>query len=192
MTSHFNSSRCVHEKRLKIWAADLLLAFDKKDHVHRQRGVEAGGGRSFQSGLHAADVGEDLALVVRRAAREHHAVVDARLKRRGVPKFQRVGGLDVVVPVDEHRRPVGLLRDGSAEHDRVTRRVVNLRFETDGAQLFRHPAGAGPGVSRPGRIGGNTRKTEKLQKVGDGGIVGHRCRAECIEKTKTAMPLAAT
>ena len=97
---------------VEVGRPGLLLALE---HVADVDGQAALG---LQPGARGPQVEMDLALVVRRAAREDAAVLDARLERRPHPQVERIDRLDVVVAVDEDRRralgvqPVGV-------HDRM-------------------------------------------------------------------------
>ena len=84
--------------RLEVGPADLLLALDQELDVHRQRA-----GR-LEPGLGGLQVGEHLPLVVGGPPGVEVAVADGRLERRREPGLQRLGGLDVVVAVDQDRR----------------------------------------------------------------------------------------
>ncbi len=79
-------------------AADLFLALDDELDIHRQRL------RCLQPGLDSLQVGEHLALVVGGPARVQIAIAHGRLKRRREPRFQRLGGLNVVMAVNQNRR----------------------------------------------------------------------------------------
>jgi len=77
-------------------AADFLFAFDEHFDVQRE-----GAGECFE-GFERLDVGVHLALVVDGAAGVDVTVADFRFEGRGDPEFERVGRLDVVVPVAEN------------------------------------------------------------------------------------------
>ena len=72
--------------------------------------------------LERLDVQEELAFVVDRAAREDLSVAHRRLERRAVPELERLGGLHVVVAVDEHRRRARRRLAPFADDDRMARR----------------------------------------------------------------------
>ena len=78
------------------FAADFFFAFDQELQIDRQRAVDRA--QRFD-GL---DVHVHLALVVGRAAGVDVAVAQGGLKRRRVPYFQRIGRLNVVMPVAQH------------------------------------------------------------------------------------------
>ena len=75
---------------------DLLLTLDE----HRDAHAEVVAERPDR-----AEVGHDAGLVVGRSAGEEPAVALGGLERRGVPLRVVVLGLDVVVGIEEHRRP---------------------------------------------------------------------------------------
>ena len=62
-----------------------------------------------------------MALVVPDAARIEFAVAQGRLKRRAVPEFQRLGGLHVVVVIEEERPLVGPRRLAIDDREAVAR-----------------------------------------------------------------------
>src|SRR5262249_44538953 len=78
---------------VEMAAAHLFLAFDEDPYVQRQ----AAG--LLHVRFDRLDVHEDLALVVRRAARINLSVANAGFKRRGRPQIQWIDGLHVVVTV---------------------------------------------------------------------------------------------
>src|SRR5688572_4564722 len=84
--------------------ADLLLAFDDEGQVAGQFSP------GFQIRFHGVQVREVLALVITRPAAEQGALIDARLKRRRGPQFEWLGGLDVVVAIDEITGPLRTMR----------------------------------------------------------------------------------
>jgi hypothetical protein len=80
-------------------AAALLLALDDEVDVQRRPAV------GVEHRFVRLEEREDLPLVVHRAAGVQVRAADRRLERRGDPLVERVGGLDVVVPVDQHVGP---------------------------------------------------------------------------------------
>ena len=98
--------------------------------------------------LERLDVHEQLALVVGRPAREQLVVANRRLERRRDPQVERVDGLHVVVPVEEHRRRARRVQPVAVD-DRVARRVDDPHvLEADRPQLLGRPLGA------PAHVGG--------------------------------------
>jgi len=99
-------------------------------------------------------MGKDLAFVVRRAPAVQDAVADRRLERRRLPFRQRILGLHVVVPVDQHA--TGLLALGRRTHDGLASDVDKLRLEAQLAEVLHQPLGARAGVliARPLRADG--------------------------------------
>ncbi len=76
--------------------ADFFFAFEKHAHVQGQLAV---GG---QQRLQRLDLRPHLALVVDRAARVEVAVALGGLEGRREPLVERIGGLHIVVAVEEH------------------------------------------------------------------------------------------
>lgn len=91
------------EEGLEVRTPDLLFAFDEEDEVHRQIA------RALQGLLHTADMGKDLALVVGGAARKHDVPGDPRFERRRLPQLHGIHRLHIVMSVDEHGPPAGLV-----------------------------------------------------------------------------------
>ena len=59
---------------------------------------------------------------------------DHRLERLGGPQFQRVGGLHVVVAVEQHLGAFGVMVLG--QHDRVAGRVADFGLEADCGKIL--------------------------------------------------------
>ena len=144
---------------LKVGAADLLFPFDQENHVHGQ-------GTLFTERLrHAEDVREDLALVVGSTARVDASLRDTGLERRGGPAVERVGGLDVIVAVDQDGA-LGRIRRCPRQHHRRSLRRVNGGRQVGRGEKFAQPLGAGEEVWCVFRLGRDTGEAEKLpQKV---------------------------
>ena len=79
---------------------DLLLALEDELHVAMHRAC-------VQGRLEALGLDHGLALVVVSAAGIDASVANGGLERLALPKLQRLGGHDVVMPIDEHRGQVG-------------------------------------------------------------------------------------
>jgi hypothetical protein len=97
-------------------AADLLLPLDEDPHVDRQRS-------GARQRARLVEQGEEVPLVVRRAARPDAPVADLRLERSAPPLLERARALDVVVPVDEDRRRAGAGGRKLAERERGAARL---------------------------------------------------------------------
>ena len=143
----------------KVLAADFLLALGEDDHVHRQRAARR------EVRLERFDVEIELAFVVDRTAREDLAVAHRRLEGRAVPQLERLGGLHVVVAVDEHRLRARLGLAPFTDDDRVALRRMDRRVHTDLVQRLGDPAG---GARRVGVVlraradAGNAEEVEQL------------------------------
>ncbi len=99
------------QERREMRTADLLLALDEKNQVHRQIALR------LQRLDDALDVGENLPLVIARPARGDDAVLHAGLKRRVMPEHERVDRLHVVVAVNQHGRPALAMRPAREHHE---------------------------------------------------------------------------
>ena len=147
------------QKPAQAFAAALLLALHQKNDVHRQVA------RLLQRFFHAQDVGQNLPLVIRRAAGIYQAVLEGGLKGGSRPLIQRVGGLHVVMPVNE-QRPAARLACAARHHNRVPVGGINLRLQPHGAEFLFEPPGARGHLWRVLRIRRNALKPEKLEKFG--------------------------
>ena len=147
-------------------AADLLLSLDQEAHVHGQlaRARELAGHMQKR---------QEVALVVRRAARVEPAAALGRLERRRGPGLARARVLDVVVAIGEHGRRIRARgaqvpdrhRVASVDHDLV-------RLAARGLDPLADPvAGAAEcrGVAAPGGDRGNAKPVDELiQECGHG------------------------
>ncbi len=141
-------------------AADLFLAFDQKLHIDRQLAFV-----HRAQGLDGLDVHVHLTLIVGRAAGINVAVAQGGFKRRGDPFFQRIGRLDVVMPVAQHRRFAG-----SVQPVRINQRmprggdhldVFHARFAQAGGHKLGRAAHIG-GVFRERADAGNPQQFLQL------------------------------
>ena len=130
------------EPAVEVRRGGLLLALEEVPQVDRQPAARR------EHRLGGPDVHVDLALVVRRPTGEHPAVADERLERRELPLVERVGRLDIVVPVDEHRRGA-LGVEPIAVHERVAAGLEDLDvLEADRAEVVGEELGRAPAVGR--------------------------------------------
>ena len=128
-------------------AADLLLAVARDPHVDGQRAL--GGERR---GRLQQEV--ELPLVVSDPACVEPLVADRRLEGRTLPEVERIGWLDVEMPVDhDRRRGVGVLRGANlAERERplVDRRRGRTRRPHSGRSRRATPRRRGHRALRAG------------------------------------------
>ena len=151
------------QKRRQVRATDLLFAFDQEDHVDGKFSVLS------ERFLDADDVRENLAFVVGRAAGIDHAGFDARLERRRFPQIERIGGLHVVMAVDEHRRPARAMVAAGEDH-RMPAGGIFFNREPDFLELLDQPIRARIDLRRIGWIGGYAGEFQELDEVGGGGV----------------------
>src|SRR4029078_11006929 len=83
------------DERLQILAANFFLALGEDDDVDGKRATR--GEMRFER----LDVEEQLAFSVHWAAREDLAVAHRGLERRAIPELERLGGVHVVMTVNE-------------------------------------------------------------------------------------------
>ena len=80
--------------------ADFFLPFIKDLHIDRQ------GAMHLQHRLKREDGRQHIALVIGRAAAIDPAILDDGFKRRAVPQIERVGRLNIKMPIDQNGRLV--------------------------------------------------------------------------------------
>src|SRR5215470_15958396 len=106
----------IAQELLEMDRADLLFALDEGDDIDRRP-------RLVVPGAQGLDVAPDLPLVINRAAGEDgveavFVLADGGVEGGRFPLIKRLGGLDVVVAVEEDCGAVGLRR-GSCENNGV-------------------------------------------------------------------------
>ncbi len=155
-------------------AAILLLAFQQHGEAHGQLAIHR------QMGAAGFQEADDLTLIVHRPAADDalaaRAVHQLRVERVGVPELQRVGGLHVVMAVEQHMRcvwPGGkILRDDA----RMALGLGKPGGEAHVLQRVARPFRGAAAILRMGRLGadaGDAQEGEEpLQRGGQGGIDG--------------------
>ncbi len=130
----------------QVRTPDLLLALDQKDNVHRQLAV-------FGDLLgNPEDVRKMLSFVVGGTPRVNPALRNAGLEGIGLPKRDRIDGLDIVVPVNHDGGTTLTVRIPRGD-DGVTGRFVFLGDEAAGAKFVHEPIRARPHLRSVGGIG---------------------------------------
>ena len=129
-------------------AARLLLAVTREAHVHGQRTL---GGQ--ESGCLEQHV--ELTLVVGDSPGVEPPVPHLGLERLALPLVERVGRLDVEMPVGDHgRRRIGVGgRPELADHERMPDPLLHVGLAARGPNEVPHPLSSAanvPGVSRVG------------------------------------------
>src|ERR1043166_3219748 len=89
--------RVLLDELLEVGAAHFFLAFGEDDDVDGKLA------RGLEVRLDRLQMEEQLAFVVDGAAGEDLVVADRGLEGRRLPELERLGGLHVVVPIDEER-----------------------------------------------------------------------------------------
>ena len=162
----FQLVRVLLEEGFQIRAADLFFTFDEKDDVHRQIGVRGDG---FAQTL---QMSHELAFVVRRAAAVNAAIADRGIESGRFPLVERLGGLHVVVAVNQNGAATGLMLV-FGQHDRMARRFAQLGGESDAAELADEPFRAGAHIGTLGGVRGDRGKTQAGEQIVEsGGIHG--------------------
>src|SRR5436190_11374025 len=141
----------------------LLLGVAGHADVHRQlaRGSE------FRRGLQQ-DV--QLALVVDDPARVEPAGALLQRERVGLPQIERIGRLDVDMPVDEHRRGRPVRRRQVADDQRLRVGRDDLGRPAGAPHELGEPVGGSAHVSRPLRIRADAGNTNQLGKLVEPGL----------------------
>lgn len=153
------------EKGRQARAGDLFLALEQHRHLDRQAADDG------LPGAARLDEGQELALVVGGAAGNDVGLAiglrhELRLERVGVPQTTRIDGLDVVMAVEQHMRP--LPRAVVADHHRVARGRTHRGVKAEFAEFFLQPFGgalAVRGMRRIGRDRWNTDQVEQARKA---------------------------
>ena len=154
------------EKAWQRRRAALFLAFDQ----HRDRDRQLPG-----DGLprpRCLEEGHQLTLVVFGSTRHDHVAVwrlagDARLERRSFPKLDGIGGLHVVVPVEQHVRHTSSALCAVMRHDHWVADCWHnpgLR-ETDVLQRRGAPVGSAEATCLVSWIGRNAVNSQKLEQA---------------------------
>jgi len=150
------------QERAQARAPDFLLAFDDKRQIARQRGA------GLEVGFHCLEVREVLALVVAGAPAEEQAALDARLEGGELPQVQRLGGLDIVVAIDEKVRPAARWAARClGEDDRMPGRRKEAGLQADLATVVGEPLGAAPHVGAVGRLCRDAGQPHVLTELAD-------------------------
>ncbi len=160
--------------------ARFLFALEQHADVARQAAGLAEGAAGLEEG-------HQLAFVVAGAARDDalpvRPVREARLEGRRRPQLERVGGLHVVMAVEQHMRRVARLGLGGAHHHRPAGRVLPRGFESEIAQLARQPVGGAVAI---GEMGGDRRdrgNREQREKTIEGvALIGVDRRKHILER----------
>ena len=172
------------EECLKIRAPDFLFALDEEDQIHGQFAAFP------QRLLDPEDVGENLSLVVRRAAREDDAIGESRLEGRRGPEIERIHRLHVVVAVDHHRC-AGLGGAHCARRRSGGARSDESRSSTPIAvSFFSSQRRAGRDIAGALGIGGNAREPQEIKILVDRWLI-HDADAIRSRRTGKAEPRGA-
>gem|GEM_PF-6026521 len=156
------------QERGQANAAAFFFALNHDGDVTRQEGV------GVAVGLERLQKHHDLALVVAGSAGVELAVADRRFERPGRPALQRVGGLHVVVAVEQHPA------SGARDHDRVGCGGDDDGVPAAGAGGFDvqaqlctevgNPGGGAVHVGFVGRVGADAGDLEQVDEPLDGGV----------------------
>ena len=150
----------------KTGAPDFLLPFDQHDDIDGQAAA------STQARFERRDVDPELSLVVGGTPGVQPPVPDRSDERRRGPELERLGWLDVVVPIDQYRRRAAPGAAPLRQHDRMTWRSVTLGHEPDALQLRREPVGTPRHIRSVLGLGADTwHRQERVQPSENGRLV---------------------
>src|SRR5687768_13072263 len=116
----------------EVLAADFFLSLGQHDDVDRQRSANG------EMRLERFHVQEQLAFIVHRASRVDPTFAKRRFERRRFPQLERLGGLDVVVAVYEHRRCARRLTPFTQYYG-MAARGKDSRLESNSRERVAHP-----------------------------------------------------
>ena len=154
------------QEAVKLGGTHLLFAFDEEDEVARQRGSAA------DVGLDRIQVGQMLPLVVGRAAGIEGAVFNAGFERRGLPQFERLRRLHIVVAVDEEGGLLRIRLGSAGHHDGVAVGFMDRGVQREASGSVSNPLGCGTEIRRVLRLGADTRKAHVVaERVDELGLV---------------------
>ena len=147
----------------KTGAADLLLALDQHGDARWQAAMHLQpGAEGFQPEL-------GLALIVHRAARDQAAAMRAvnldRLKGWAGPEIQGVGGLHVIMAVEEQMRCLRARCVMMREHDWMARRLMDRGPEAKALQFSLQPRRGAPAVASMVGLGTDARNAQQGEEA---------------------------
>src|SRR5437870_2673818 len=114
--------------------------------------------------LYSENVREDLTFVIGGTTSEDVTIFQNRLERRRVPKPDRIGGLDVVMTVNQNGAAARLLFIVRPNH-RMARRGAKFGRQTDLSQFFHQPMPALGYFFRVMIVCRDAGETEELIKI---------------------------
>ena len=153
--------------------AGFLLALEQDRHGHRQRAM----GRD--DGAAGLDEGHQLSLVVGRPARHQdlavRPVLELGLERSALPEVERVGGLHVVMAVEQDARAAiprvfRRLRSAMGHDHGLSRRVAARGVEAKPAQVIDQPVGGAHAVVGIGGVGRDGRDAQQVEQPRHAGV----------------------
>ena len=154
------------DERREMGAADFLFTLGEHQDVHRE--AAAHGEVRFQR----LDVQEELALVVDGAARVEPSVAHLRLEGGRRPELEWLGGLHIVMTVDQDGRRGGARTAPLRHDDGMTAGLVHRRGQSRGAQRLCGPLRSASRVGIVLRAGAHAGNAEVVEQFAlDAGVV---------------------
>src|SRR5258708_14025918 len=142
----------------KADAADFFFSFDQDFHVDGKLAVY------FLQRFERLQMEVHLAFVVGSAAAEEISIADGGFERGRSPKLERLGRLNIIVPVKKNRRLARRFeRFGIDERMEICRDDFN-RFESCSGEMVRYPASGPLDIRLVFALGADTGNAEKFGK----------------------------
>jgi len=114
-------------------------------------------------------VRHDLPFVIGSAPRGDDAIGETGLEGGRGPEVERVGRLDVVMPVDEDGGAIGN-RPAAGEDDGMAGGAVDLGVKADAEEFLVKPLPAGGDIVPAGRVCGDAWEPEEIEQLGELGV----------------------
>ena len=155
------------EKFRQRRGAGLLLALEQEGHVARQSAI----GLEGAAGL---DESHELTLVVGGAARDDLlrpvALLQTRREGLGLPQFQRIGRLHVVMAVEQQMRRILALGARMADHDGMAGSRPQFGAVAQSLEFPHEPVGGALALLGVGRVGRDGRNAQQIEQPLRGGV----------------------
>ena len=144
-----------------MFTSDLLLSFDQENDIDREIPC------FLKRFTKPEKMGEDLSLIIRGPPCRDHSILNRRLKGRRVPEIEGIGGLNVVVSVNENCFSIRFKGSTGKNHG-MSLCGMDRGTESGGLKPFVKPLGALLNLRLISGVSGDTLKTKKREKLIDG------------------------
>ena len=158
--------RMFFEERLEILGADLLLAFEQELDIDRQ--LPAAPHQRFDR----MEGGKHLSFHIGGAAPEQQLAAHLRLERSGLPELERIGGLDIIMSIDQHGRRARLLQVFAIDNRMPAVGGHDFHIlDAESPQVGGHPFGGAQDFMVIQGIRRNGRDLQRLCQIGQESIL---------------------